>query len=134
MDLGGLEGYFGDLGEASYNILIDVVKGYFVFYIAYSLKYTYGMQRYITMLCLIGAFLDMFLFGMGNLYRVPLFLTIYGIFVYPNVVNILWHNRKRVEALAFLVLSIAYAVRTFVAISMRGNPDMLDTYQFSFGL
>lgn len=132
LDLGGKEGYFGGMSTVSYHALIDFIKGYFVFYVAYNLKYSYGMQRYITMLCLFGLYMDMFLFGMGNLFRTALYLTIFGIFVYPNVVNSLRMNNRKVEALIFLVLSVAYAFRTFITVSMRGMTDALDNYKFLF--
>lgn len=132
LDLGGMEGYFGEMGIVEYSFFIDVVKSYFVFYVAYNLKYSCGIQRYITLLCLLGLYMDMFLFGMGNLFRAALYLTIWGIFVYPNVVCSLRLNKRKKEALAFTILTIAYAYRTFITVSTRGMIDALDNYRFIF--
>lgn len=132
LNLGGMEGYFGEMGTKEYHILIDLIKGYFVFYVAYNLKYSYGMQRYITLLCLLGLYMDMFLFGMGNLFRASLYLTIFSLFVYPNVAFSLKQNHRKVESIVFMILSIAYAYRTFVTVSMRGMSDGLDNYKFIF--
>lgn len=131
-DLGGKEGYFGEMSTVSYHVLIDLIKGYFVFYVAYNLKYSYGVQRYITLLCLLGLYMDMFFFGMGNLFRAALYLTIYTLFVYPNVAFSLKKNQRKVESMFFIVLSIVYAYRTFVTVSMRGMTDALDNYRFLF--
>ena len=132
IDLGGMEGYFGEMGSVEYSLLIDLIKGYFIFYVAYNLKYSYGIGRYLTILCLLGLYLDMFLFGMGTLFRIPLYLTIFVIVVYPNIANSLRRNNRKVESAIFILLSIAYAYRTFVTVSMRGMQDGLDSYRFMF--
>ena len=132
LNLDGMEGYFGEMEAIEYNFLIDLIKSYFVFYVAYNLKYSYGIQRYITLLCLLGLYMDMFLFGMGNLFRTTLYLTIFCLFVYPNVAFSLKQNHKKVESVFFIILSIGYVYRTFVTVSMRGMPDALDNYRFMF--
>ena len=134
LNLDGMEGYFGEMGTIEYSILIDLIKGYFVFYVAYYIKYSYGIKRYMTLLCLLGLYMDMFLFGMGNLFRATLYLTIFGLFVYPNVAFTLKLHNKKIESLLFIVFATAYAYRTFVTVSMRGMSDALDNYRFAIGI
>lgn len=133
-DLMGYEGYFGEMDDVTYNLLITLYGAVAIFSISYALQYSKGFNRYLCLIAIVSYFLDMLFMGMGNLFRLTLYINIVTVVVLPNTASIIYKNGYRVLAWGFAFMTLAYAWRTFITQTIRNSVDGFDNYMFLFEL
>lgn len=132
LSLGGSEGYFGEMEFVNYNILITVCGAIFTFAVAYVMQVQNGFLKFLSLLTLIALFMEMFFYGMGNLFRLTLYVGIVSLVALPNVSSYLCMKNHKIAAWIFAGLVIAYFWRGFITQTIYHSYNGFDNYMFLF--
>ena len=132
LNLGGYEGYFGQIEFVTYHPLITIYGCIVTFATSWYLTQTKGVVKYFTLLTLSSLFVELIFFCLGDLYRFSLFYGIFSIVVYPNIASLLHRRGYKLLSWAFAMLCVAYAWRTFITWTIRHSEDGFDNYRFLF--
>lgn len=132
MNLEGYEGYFGEMEFTQQHFLFYIYGGLIVSVLSYYLNFTRGSLRFMVVMAIIGQFLSDFFLGMGSLFRLSLFFSIFSIIAIPCFANFLYRRKYRVLSMLFIVFCVAYAWRTFMPWVFRPVVDGFYTYRFIF--
>lgn len=132
LDLNGYEGYFGEMESNDQHILIYIYGGILVYAVSYYLGFAQGSMKFMAILTIIGQFLGDFLLGMGSLFRLALYYSIFSIIIIPEVANFLYTKKCKTLSLLFVFLCVVYAWRTFMPWVYRVVDDGFYTYKFVF--
>lgn len=92
-------------------------------------------RKYFTILILVAMFLNIGIFGFGNLMRISAYFLFFCIVVYPNIANMLHRNYGKSVAVCFVLFNMAYIMYTTVGnmLSMDdGSGTGFSSYTFSF--
>ena len=132
LSLMDLEGYFGEMSYTDQHVLIYIYGAVTVFFMSYYLKFAKGNMRVIVILAIIGQFAGDFFLGQGDLFRIPLYYSIFSIVAIPNAASHLYRKKQTKLSFLFVLLCIGYAWRTFMPWVYRPVLDGFYTYRFVF--
>jgi len=141
----GLSTYFTDFRLSSYmelretkgeifNVSWLIVAGdaFFIFFMTWYYRFANGVFRPLVIMAIASLFFDCMFFGMGTLPRMGYYYLIAIIVVYPNVAGLIHKRYGKMAALAFIALSIVYAVKTSLPWLFGTEFDQFGHYKFFF--
>jgi hypothetical protein len=128
------ESYAQELIDNS-NVTTGLVVFYevaVIFLLSWYLKFASNKQKYITIVAIIGMFVDIICFGNASVQRLLLYFSIFNLAVYPCMISKVERHFGKPWALAVVVLLIGYAMKTSVFWLMSGDKTMFGQYRFIF--
>jgi len=132
MNLGGYEGYFGEMQVVEQHFLITMYGAISVFFVSWYAQYSQGTKWFIAILALLGLLAESLFFGQGNMFRFSLYIYIFIIFAIPNAASFVQKKGFKKISFSYMLLSVAYFWRTFITLTIRHSVDGFDNYTLIF--
>ena len=131
-DMNTAEGLSSFLEDSTSSPLIVAYDGIIVFLVSWFYQYASPRMRVLSLMSILAAIGDMLFFGLGALYRVFMYFTVFNIVVYPALVKQIKLKYGGIWALALIILLIAYAMKTSVPWMLEAEAGRFGTYHFVF--
>lgn len=135
----------GELGEDRYSGYIDEIKEseiqslsvlfydfVIIFLMGLCFQYSNRKWRYITLMGIIGIYVDILCFGIGSAQRILVYFVVFNLILYPKILDMLEKNFGKSVAYFFLMLFMGYAYKTSSDMMFDTARDGFGTYQIIF--
>lgn len=126
-DMSEVNGVIGDI-----SWLIALYDGLIVFVATWYFQNTSPIRKIFVIMTVFASFWDMLFFGMGSLMRVGYYFSIVNIVVLPNIASYLEKKIGRPLAMSFVIVCVAYAVKTTLPSFTSMDPVLFGNYEFIF--
>ena len=126
------EGLTTFLDDSTTSPLIVAYDGVIVFLVSWLYRFANPHMRVLILMSIIAAIGDMMFFGLGSLYRIFMYFTVFNIIVYPALVKQIKVKYGGLAALALIVLLVAYAMKTSIPWMLETEAGRFGTYHFVF--
>lgn len=120
----------GEIGDISW--LIALYDGFIVFVSSWFYKRATSIKKIFVAMTIFASFWDMLFFGMGSLMRVGYYFSIVNLVVLPNNASYIEKTLGKNIAICFVVICVAYAVKTTLPSFSSMDPVLFGNYKFIF--
>lgn len=124
----------GYLNETDADInLSNVMLLYNMFLVGLASWYYQTASKFERIMCLatiVASYMEILFFGMGSLFRMGLYFSVFSIVLVPNILNKVGRRYGSWAAFMLSIFFVLYAIKTSLPWLMSSEPDRFGGYRF----